>query len=227
MLKKNEFLRLSISLLYIMESMLNCNNIFANAKPYNNPNYSFENITNYTSADELIINNYSDKELSDMSSIVFPDINEQIEMMPPECIRTNDDSIYFIYKSNTGHYAFLLYSLADNTKSYWYCGKHLRLKDFSSLYDKKTNLQDIETLDPCGDYIGKYVSHYEGIFTNHITCDGYSVTIDFQYNGSEYAINTMTISDAEIFTKLLPIDKILLHEHMHSQIKQDKCQGDG
>jgi len=58
-----------------------------------------------------------------------------METMPPECVRVSPvaDAVYFVYKSDNGHYAFWLYDFGkgtENVRFKCYFGKPVPLSVF-------------------------------------------------------------------------------------------------
>ena len=164
-------------------------------------------------ADSLIKTTYPEEILQNLNS----SLSEQIEDMPPECIRIseNKEAVYFIYKSDTGRYAFWMYFLNMNTGKVtieWYSGKSIHLENFEKMKENNATFEDVKEYDPYGSYISLYMGSSTSLYTYHYTVDGYMLRLD-------YSADTDTISkitkysgeDNPLYDNLLPMDRVLLN----------------
>lgn len=174
-------------------------------------------IDNKTVADTLIKTTYSEEKLRTMPN----SLAEIIEEMPPECIRQaeNEDIIYFVYKSESGTYAFWMYSMKSTTNTVlckWYLGKPVFLKDFEEMANRNANLSEVMDYDPYGSYISFEMSSVDTPYSYHYTVDGYMIRIDYTVEiGTPLNIATITKysgDDNPMYYNLLTIDKTLINK---------------
>ena len=154
-------------------------------------------IDNETSADILIKNAYPDNVLQNMPN----DLEDLFLEMPPECIRQAEDQniVYFVYKSDNGNYAFLMYSLKSSAVlSKWYVGKPVFFENFVQMADRNANLSEVYEYDPYGSYSSFNLNYITSPFSCHNTVDGYSVRIDYNVEiGKPISISNITTLSGE------------------------------
>ena len=178
-------------------------------------------VNNKESADILIKTTYSEEMLYNLKD----NINELMLETPPECVRLSEkqDAVYFVYKSDTGHYMFLLYSFAEDTGRVTrgcYYGKPILLADFERMKNEDATLEDVQEFDPYGGYGSLYMGSTTSLYTYHDTIDGYMIRIDYGSpfdSGEEYSDTISKITkysgeDNPVYYNMLPIDRELLRK---------------
>lgn len=171
-------------------------------------------VNNQEDADKLIKTTYP----GDVLHKLTVDITELFAETPPECIRLSPsgDNVYFVYKSDDGHYAFWMYSLkedAGKVMQKWYCGKLIYSEDFDKMKEKRAIIKDVQKFDPYGSYTVLYSGVAKSLYSIHYTVDGYRIKLDYgKTNGKGDIIKITKFSgkDNPLYYNLLPIDKALL-----------------
>ncbi len=157
-----------------------------------------EEMNNKKSADQLIKTIYPHEFMQNM---IPQSITMTLAQMPPECIRTGKEPryMYFVYKSNTGHYAVCEILLEDeqlgiSRRMYYDSPRYL--EDFEKLKDAGADWKDVMEFDPYGWYTYFYTGYRpERLYSAHEVFDGYMIRVYYEDNEER---NTLVVSEIVI-----------------------------
>ena len=169
--------------------------------------YNLSEITNNDAdADSLIKTLY---EHNDVQTHRYFD--EQLESMPAECIRQNNDTVYIVYKFTDGSYFFMKYIPIDGRL---YLGEFL---DSRELVDYDAFIDSIEFNTTTSDEIKKfspYSTHWDvasGYLSCHYTNSGKYILLSYKDKENKHIVTKKTETENNIMTNMLPIDRQLLN----------------
>lgn len=174
-------------------------------------------VDNKTPAGELIKTIQTEADYLKYPSILWNSgIVEFDEIYNIECLRRSKGHYYTIIKSEQGHLLYLLFGQEGNdlkVKDDWRITGKITKKDFEDLRIGEATLEDVQALDPEGNYAKLYMGLVPGPGqvrdTIHYTVDGYVVHIVYMDPGltvGRVIINKAEMEDT-IYSYLLEQDR--------------------